>query len=905
MNLELRNELTRYVKESERTIQAGEEKCKVLTDEVQTCRVVIGNLQNEVRNLEAIILRQQAALDLRIGNEKVEKRKRKRNDTYSKKALAKALGCSKCCEDSPLFHAALGFMKGSQLKSQIVGANEDQMVVEGTKHDRRCNDKGRKSLLTQMVTYMFDGEVLRDIEASILRKKRFCTVTLARVSDMNSTFNPSALGCISKCEGGKVKGEMGLLCGESTLRRTMDLVHDQAVQLGFSFMPTKGLGKVWCWGEDDSCLLTKAVNMYVKSVYCDARCSSITQENPWILPVTGDLVRTSTRGRCVTVMGPKQSDARLTNQERTGKSMCQSRGLYTPAVAGFATEGELMEYFHLMIREFQKIETQGFCIVNGYEWEVHIKVVVVADMSFLHKYVQRGGSSHSSACFCMLCSAFRDFRHEGYCGGCRKCRRRGIVYGKDGLQQCLHYEACTPEFLSWQKVRYEQLCELVPAIPLSALPAWTTVDELRLECIRRCVGDRASELEDISRTSGKGYYTGEDLTNWIIQYCRGGCTLSNDIETGVMFCDIAIVKKCLLERHNPVPYVESHQTLRLRMQEILQLEQEFTKMTLCMRDGRFSSRHSISQALPLDRLIICFLHCPMRTHEKVLTLLMQQACSNRLPTKSRPILDDISIILRRIGKLPDTWSYKMDEKNKSLVSKIKMHFDQSKHIFKEHNMVDLHAIIELAIPRYNQANWKLFIAQYIKCIDLMTVSRDYTVDDILQLELHCDETYRLLVAHCGGKAAVTNYFHYIGAGHVVWMCRNYGNIWRFRNEGVEAFNKTLSKRANMFNSAGNKGRMVASGKVKPFEVLGKWMGRYVMWQLEFAHNLFIEKGELLGKSEITWDTTSACFIADEDLVDDIEDEDCDFETASEGTDSDSDLDEYTPEDMSICEQFTF
>ncbi len=228
-----------------------------------------------------------------------------------------------------------------------------------------------------------------------------------------------------------------------------------------------------------------------------------------------------------------------------------------------------------------------------------------------------------------------------------------------------------------------------------------------------------------------------------------------------------------------------------------------------------------------------------------------------------------------------------------------MHLDQSKHIFKEHNMGDLHDIIELAIPRYNQATWKLFIAQYIKCIDLMTVSRDYTVDDILQLELHCDETYRLLVAHCGGKAAVTNYFHYIGAGHVVWMCRNYGNIWRFRNEGVEAFNKTLSKRANMFNSAGNKGRMVASGKVKPFD---KWMGRYVMWQLEFAHNLFIGKGELLGKSEITWDTTSACFIADEDLVDDLDDEDCDFETASEGTDSDSDLDLYTPEDMSICEQ---
>jgi hypothetical protein len=33
----------------------------------------------------------------------------------------------------------------------------------------------------------------------------------------------------------------------------------------------------------------------------------------------------------------------------------------------------------------------------------------------------------------------------------------------------------------------------------------------------------------------------------------------------------------------------------------------------------------------------------------------------------------------------------------------------------------------------------------------------------------------------------------------------FGNIWRYRNEGVEAYNKVLSKRANMFNSCGNRG----------------------------------------------------------------------------------------------------
>jgi hypothetical protein len=176
---------------------------------------------------------------------------------------------------------------------------------------------------------MYDGYIVREIERSVLKRKRFSTVNLARVSDTLSTFNASAVESIAKCEGGKLKGEMGFLCSESTLRRTMDLVHDQAVQLGFSFMPEGGLGKVWCWG-DSKTLLRKAVNLYVKAVYHDACCDDVTDHNPWVVPITGDAVRTSQRGTVVTVMGPKQSDGRLKNQERAGHSfMCQSYEVFS------------------------------------------------------------------------------------------------------------------------------------------------------------------------------------------------------------------------------------------------------------------------------------------------------------------------------------------------------------------------------------------------------------------------------------------------------------------------------------------------------------------------------------------------------------------------------------------------
>jgi hypothetical protein len=75
-------------------------------------------------------------------------------------------------------------------------------------------------------------------------------------------------------------------------------------------------------------------------------------------------------------------------------------------------------------------------------------------------------------------------------------------------------------------------------------------------------------------------------------------------------------------------------------------------------------------------------------------------------------------------------------------------------------MSSLVTIIRLAIRAEEQNAWIEFIDQYIKLIDLMTVSRDYTPEDIDQLEVYCDRIYTLLVTHCGGVSAVSNYFHY-------------------------------------------------------------------------------------------------------------------------------------------------
>ncbi len=131
-----------------------------------------------------------------------------------------------------------------------------------------------------------------------------------------------------------------------------------AQQLGFHLLPLEHAGSVWCWGDSTGPLIT-AMHRYVKRICYDACCEdSVTKDAPWVVPLTGDAVRTSQRGTVVTVLGPKLADRRLVKQEQTGKAMCQSSEMYTPAVAGFMDEVQLMPWFHRLVDEFLRIEEQ-------------------------------------------------------------------------------------------------------------------------------------------------------------------------------------------------------------------------------------------------------------------------------------------------------------------------------------------------------------------------------------------------------------------------------------------------------------------------------------------------------------------------------------------------------------------
>jgi hypothetical protein len=291
-----------------------------------------------------------------------------------------------------------------------------------------------------------------------------------------------------------------------------------------------------------------------------------------------------------------------------------------------------------------------------------------------------------------------------------------------------------------------------------------------------------------------------------------------------------------LERENA--YITSLRKILIRR---LMDEEELERLTMYARDRRFTDDVNRPKWEP-HRILIDMLHCLMRMHEKVL-FLIYFAAMNRLSGNSQRLLetlDSLSAKTRVIAKLPPKWTHTLDKdkKGNTKLLPFKMNYDTSKKIF---NLMTLHGLYELidiaVVSEEDNKKWRAFIVSYLNCMEKVTSSKEYTPKDIDELDVLCKKMYHLLVTTIGGLEACTNYFHIIGSGHVVWMAREYGNLWRYRNEGVEAFNNIVSLRYNKFNKRGGYKKTRAGDekrKCKEFWSLGQWLGRWSLWHLGYA-----------------------------------------------------------------------
>ena len=345
----------------------------------------------------------------------------------------------------------------------------------------------------------------------------------------------------------------------------------------------------------------------------------------------------------------------------------------------------------------------------------------------------------------------------------------------------------------------------------------------------------AGRGQQLFRGTVSGFKQGRNGGLYSIRYegCQGESLNTTEFQTSYNLAEAAD------ELENA--YVLSLRDILVRR---LKEEEEYERWTMYARDDRFV----LDRGRPkweLTRIIVCMLHCLMRLHEKVLFLLYFAAmkrCVGDAGTQTET-LDRMTAKVISIGNITRKWKHNLD-KDKQGNDKLlpfKMNYDVSKKLFSFTSLGGLYELIDIAIvSRTDNANWRAFIVSYLNCMRLLILSRDYTPPEVEELDKCCKNMYHLLVTTIGGLEAVTNYFHLIGSGHVVWMVRRYGNLWRYRGEGLEAFNSIVSLRYNKHNKKGGckktrKGAPIV--KCAEFWSLGQWLGRWTLWHLGYADNM--------------------------------------------------------------------
>jgi hypothetical protein len=354
--------------------------------------------------------------------------------------------------------------------------------------------------------------------------------------------------------------------------------------------------------------------------------------------------------------------------------------------------------------------------------------------------------------------------------------------------------------LQWESERLAYLeANVMPRIPKCAKPYYECFASLMEECLLRYQTPRQRAQVSKKKTLGT-------LEKWLLEEgrTREGCDLSCNIHTGIRICPLALVSEDLnLRGIDTSGMTDTEQRHALEM--LLREEEEYLKLKMYQRDHRFRNLlDDTDHRSQLHKTVLDMLHCPMRTNEKVLTLLYEEVMNGVHKAQTKEPLDKLTEVIRRLGDLSGSWGHKFADNNTKVLKKFTLPYDQSRKIFAIHQLSGLREAVYIAVPASNptkRAEWMTFLYHYIHVNEQLHSTLEYSVQDIDDLEEHIEKMYTLLINSIGGKErGVTNYFHYLGAGHLIWMVRRYGNLWRHCNEGAESLNSVASKRYNMYNN---------------------------------------------------------------------------------------------------------
>ncbi len=91
--------------------------------------------------------------------------------------------------------------------------------------------------------------------------------------------------------------------------------------------------------------------------------------------------------------------------------------------------------------------------------------------------------------------------------------------------------------------------------------------------------------------------------------------------------------------------------------------------------------------------------------------------------------------------------------------------------------------------------WQTMLSKYLEVIKLAFQHEDFSNEDIEVFQDLVDEWYYLYIELLG-LPGVTNYIHLLGAGHLYFYLKKWGNLYRYQQQGWEMKNGVIASFIN-------------------------------------------------------------------------------------------------------------
>jgi hypothetical protein len=197
---------------------------------------------------------------------------------------------------------------------------------------------------------------------------------------------------------------------------------------------------------------------------------------------------------------------------------------------------------------------------------------------------------------------------------------------------------------------------------------------------------------------------------------------------------------------------------------------------------------TIRQAIP------CQLHLENRCGEKIIKMLLLEAYNRENITTAEQgqlILDFEAIVNTSVLGTPRRkahWRMNTgrDKDNRVVIG------DQSMPNTHVRKFLDhFEELAELCIVDEERlAKWNDVISLWINLMEFARKRSDFTEQDVLDFQDLADDFFELWIElkHLDGLG---NYFHMIGAGHLAFYLREWGNLFRYSQQGWESMNALI------------------------------------------------------------------------------------------------------------------